>query len=311
MFRWKGRKKVICDRTFFGAKELPVIDISKEALEDMARRNLDSGVAVPGVQKKLSLHLSHGPVARLTLVDYPAGYILKPQTEEYRNLPEAEDLVMDIADAAGIQTAPHGLIRIHDEWAYITKRVDRKAYKNGKWEMFAMEDFCQLSERLTQDKYKGSYEKCASIISRYSDRPGLDLAEFFMRLLICFVTGNSDMHLKNFSLNEIEPGERQFVLSPAYDLLPVNLVMPEDTEETALTLGGKKSRLKRKDFLALAERCKIQPHTAGKIIGRITGRLPVYIELCRSSFFPEDMKQDMITLMEERVRILDEKEEYD
>ena len=213
---------------------------------------------------------------------------------------------MDIADAAGIQVAPHGLIRIHDEWAYITKRVDRKAYKNGRFEMFAMEDFCQLSERLTQDKYKGSYEKCVAIISRYSERPGLDLAEFFLRLLICFVTGNSDMHLKNFSLIELQPGLREFVLSPAYDLLPVNLVMPEDTEETALTLNGKKSRLKRQDFMSLAQRCKIHPRAAEKMIKRITSRLPEYVELCEGCCLPEDMKQEMITMMEDRVQILDQ-----
>ena len=116
----------------------------------------------------------------------------------------------------------------------------------------SMEDFCQLSGRLTQDKYRGSYERCAEIIRKHSVRFGFDLSEFFFRLVVCFVTGNSDMHLKKFSLVEKTPGQRDFVLSPAYDLLPVNIIMPEDPEETALTLNGKKSNLRRKDFLALA-----------------------------------------------------------
>lgn len=290
---------MICKPEFFGTRKLPEIEISKDTLEELARENLSRGLTVPGVQKKLSLHLMKGPASRLTLVDYPSGYILKPQTEEFRNLPEAEDLVMDIAAAAGIRVVPHGLIRIHDEWAYITKRVDRTPL-----EMYAMEDFCQLSERLTQDKYKGSYEKCAAIISRYSERPGLDLAEFFMRLVICFITGNSDMHLKNFSLIELQPGRREFVLSPAYDLLPVNLVMPEDPEETALTLNGKKSRIKRRDLMSLAERCSIHPRAAGKMIDRIMSQLPEYLELCKASHLPEDMKQDMTSMMETRAQIM-------
>ena len=93
-----------------------------------------------------------------------------------------------------------------------TKRVDRA---DGKF--YAMEDFCQLSGRLTQDKYRSSYERCAGIIRRHSSIPGFDMSEFFLRLLVCFVTGNSDMHLKNFSLIERNPGSRDYILSPAYD----------------------------------------------------------------------------------------------
>ena len=150
-----------CNADFFGLKELPVIDIKKETLEELAAKNTDLGLTVPGVQKKLSLHLSDEKAARLTIIGHPAGYILKPQTEDFEQLPEAEDAVMDIAEMMGVRTVPHGLISVDGENAYITKRVDRA---NDK--LYAMEDFCQLSGRLTQDKYKGSYERCAGINKR-------------------------------------------------------------------------------------------------------------------------------------------------
>lgn len=89
--------------------------------------------------------------------------------------------------------------------------------------LYAMEDFCQLSRRLTQDKYKGSYENCGRIVKRYSSMPGLDLTEMYLRVAAAFVVGNSDMHLKNFSLIENMPGSRIFQLSKAYDMLPVNV----------------------------------------------------------------------------------------
>ena len=133
----------------------------------------------------------------MTLVDYPTGYILKPQVTQFEALPEAEHLVMAMADALGIVTVPHALLKGSGEYAYITKRIDR-LFEKSEVQMFAMEDFCQLDLRLTQDKYRGSYERCAKIIDKYSCQTGLDMTELYLRLVFSFVIGNSDMHLKNF-----------------------------------------------------------------------------------------------------------------
>jgi len=103
--------------------------------------------------------------------------------------------------------------------------------------------------RLTQDKYKGSYERCSKIIRKYSSRTMLDMTELFIRLVFSFLVGNSDMHLKKFSLIETAGDNGQYVLSPAYDLLPVNVIMPEDKEQFALTMNGKKTNIQKKDFL--------------------------------------------------------------
>ena len=154
---WCWHKK--CIKDFFYVKDMPVLDITKEQLEKLANETVNEGITIPGVQKKLSLHLSCDMNARLTIVDYPTGYILKPQTEEFKNMPEFEDLAMRLAEIMGIQTVPHALIKMNDEYAYITKRIDRNI-TGEKITLYAMEDFCQLSRRLTQDKYRGSYENC-------------------------------------------------------------------------------------------------------------------------------------------------------
>ena len=293
-----------CIKRFFGTTSLPEIKIDKQSLETLAQQSTNAGYTVPGVQKKSSLHLfSDKERPHLTLMNYPTGYILKPQIEEFTALPESEHLIMSMADAAGISTVPHGLIVNSGRIAYITKRVDRIFEKNTL-KMLAMEDFCQLDLRLTQDKYKGSYERCAKIIERYSSRKGLDMTELFLRLVFCFIVGNSDMHLKNFSLLETEEGSQKYFLSPAYDLLPVNLILPEDKEQFALTMNGKKMNVRKKDFLIFADKCGISRISAEKMIAKLVSMQDKYIEMCKISLLPEHLKSDLISLIEERTNTL-------
>ena len=293
-----------CVKRFFGTKTIPEIEIDEKTLEEIAKENTSKGITVPGVQKKLSLHLhSDKNGSRLTLVNYPTGYILKPQVAEFECLPEAEQLVMTMADMTGISTVPHALIRSGDTLAYITKRVDRVFDKAGV-RMFAMEDFCQLDLRLTQDKYKGSYERCAKVIEKYSSQPRLDMTELFMRIVFSYVVGNSDMHLKNFSLIETHEASGVYVLSPAYDLLPVNVIMPEDTEEFALTLCGKKMHIRRKDFLVFADECEIPKVSAEKMIAKIVSLRSKYQELCEGSLLLPHLKERFSELIDARCDVL-------
>ena len=292
-----------CIRRFFGTATLPEIKIDEDTLTALALENTGKGVTVPGVQKKLSLHLLSDTAApRLTLVDYPTGYILKPQVADFEALPQAEHLVMSMADATGIATVPHALICQNGEIAYLTKRIDRRFGKNSV-ELLAMEDFCQLDRRLTEDKYRGSYERCAKVIQQYSSRKQLDLSELFLRLVFSYVVGNSDMHLKNFSLIEPEVGSGRYVLSAAYDLLPVNVVMPEDTEEFALAMNGKKQNLRKKDFLVFADACGIQKNAAEKMIAKVLSMKERYLLLCEESLLPDHLKQRFAALMEKRCSI--------
>ena len=293
-----------CIKRFFGTTELPEIDINNETLNLLAIETTNKGFTVPGVQKKLSLQLiSDGSKPRLTLVNYPTGYILKPQVEEFEALPESEQLIMEMADMAGISTVPHALIKGSGGLAYITKRVDRNLTKDNI-EMLAMEDFCQLDLRLTEDKYRGSYERCAKIIKKYSSRIGIDITEFYIRLVFCFIVGNSDMHLKNFSLIETTEGSQKYVLSPAYDLLPVNANLPEDKEQFALTMNGKKMHILKGDFLKFASTCDIPRKTAIKLIQNLVSYTPKWLKMCDDSILPDDLKERLRQIIIERTEIL-------
>lgn len=297
-----------CLKKFFGTKTMPDVDVSKQVLEQLAIESVNKGYTVPGVQKKLSLHLSNEDKdrPRLTLVNYPTGYILKPQTEEYRALPEAEYLVMSMARATKIKTVPFALLRIssdNDEFAYITKRIDR-VKKAKKVEKPAMEDFCQLENRSTSDKYKSSYERCANVVMKYSQSAGLDVAELFLRIVFSFAVGNSDMHLKNFSLIETAEGSGVYQLSDAYDMLPVNVIMPQDKEQLALTLNGKKQNIRREDFLVFAQACGLNRRSAEKMIEKIVALKDTYVEMCRASYLPDDMKESFESLICERIDVL-------
>ena len=293
-----------CIKKFFTTAVIPEIEITDSVLEELAKESTNKGYTIPGVQKKLSLHLSKEVYPRLTVVNYPTGYILKPQVKEFRALPEAEHIVMSMADKAKIRTVPHALVKSKDSYAYITKRIDRVFSKDSNVKLIAMEDFCQLDLRLTQDKYKGSCERCGNIIKKYSSRSGLDMSELFYRLVFSFIVGNSDMHLKNFSLIESESGSGEYHLSPAYDLLPVNVIIPEDKEEFALPINGKKRNIHRKDFLIFAAGCGIAKLAAEKMIGQLVSMTPVFIDMCRNSLMPQDMKEAFIELVDKRVSVL-------
>ena len=291
-----------CIDKFFGTSKLPDIDVSEEVLNQLALDSTNKGYTVPGVQKKLSLHLTEENDPRLTLVNYPTGYILKPQTEEYTALPEMEYLVMQMAQASGIKTVPFALLKLpsqNDSFAYITKRIDR-----ASGQMLAMEDFCQLDGRLTEDKYRGSYERCGKIISKYSAVPGLDLTELFLRIVFSFAVGNSDMHLKNFSLIETTEKSNKYVLSAAYDMLSTNVIIPTDQEQFALTMNGKKQNIRKKDFFVFSETIGIPKKSAEKMISKIVKLKDKYIEMCRDSYLPDDIREDFKNLINERISIL-------
>jgi len=293
-----------CIKRFFGTTKLPSLDISDEVLLDLAKESTNKGITVPGVQKKLSLHLTDERNPRLTLVNYPTGNILKPQTAEYSSLPEAEYLVMQMARVTGIKTVPFALLRMNGQFAYITRRIDRPCVKKGAVGCLAMEDFCQLEGRLTADKYKGSYERCAKVIETYSASAGLDTAELFLRVVFSYAVGNSDMHLKNFSLIETAEGSERYVLSDAYDMLPVNVILPADTEQMALTLNGKKRNLHKNDFLTFADTCGLVRASAEKMIAKIVSMEETYLSMCRESYLPDDMKEALRGFIGERIAML-------
>jgi serine/threonine-protein kinase HipA len=292
----------VCARKFFGAKNAPAIPYVREQLKDLAKEVVRSQTTLTGVQAKLSLDLhksGRNEQDRFTIVGLWGRYILKPQTDSYRALPELEDLTMHLAEIAKISVVPHSLIRFKDgELCYITRRIDRT--KDGK--KISMEDMCQLSGRLTEYKYKGSYEQIAKTICKYSSTPKLDLVNYWELIVFSWITGNSDMHMKNFSLYSLNKGE--YVFTPAYDLLSTTLVMPEDTEEMALTLNGKKRKIKRSDFVKSMTASGIDLKIIEKTAKRFSKALPAWLDCIDNSFLPKDMQKRYKNLILKRMILL-------
>lgn len=289
-----------CSKKIFGTVIPPVLPYSKADIESLALEVVRSQVTITGVQPKLSVDLKKekGGEKRFTIVGLWGGYILKPQTEQYANLPENEDLTMHLARLAKINTVPHSLIRFKDgSLAYITKRIDR----DKKGNKIPMEDMCQLTEKLTEQKYKGSHEQIAKKIVEFSAYPVLDLINYVEILLFCYLTGNADMHLKNFSFYK---KIKETTLTPAYDLLSTKLVIPEDTEELALTLNGKKRKLKRPDFDNLLKTMKVEDKVIENTYNKFRKVLPLWYDFIDISFLPNQMKIDYKALIEHRSSIL-------
>lgn len=288
-----------CSMKFFGSRTNYILDIRNEDIENLASQSINRSLSVPGVQKKLSLELKKiKKKTRLTIVGFKGNYILKPPSAEYGELPENEDLTMHLAEISGIETAAHSLIRFESgELAYITKRFDRI---NG--DKIQSEDMNQLTGNLTSDKYNGSVEKIGKLIDRYCTFNLLDKIKLFRQIIFCFITGNADMHLKNFSI--IKKTDGHITLSPAYDLLSTKLVIPEDAEDTALTINGKKKNLKAGDFYVLAERFGIEKKVRTEILNDFGKRIPFMNEFIGKSFLSEDSKIQYKNLLSEKAGIL-------
>lgn len=287
-----------CLRRFFGTNTIPLFDYTRADMDRLATEVIATQTTLTGVQPKISLHLQdHAGSKRLTIVGLWGGYIFKPQTDDYPNLPEVEDLTMHLAEQSKIEVVPYTLIRLADgELGYITRRIDRHT-DNTK---IAMEDLCQLSERQTEYKYKSSYEQVAKVIAHYSATPILDVMRYYELLLFCWITGNNDMHLKNFSL--YCPTETGHILTPAYDLLNVVIVNPKDTEELALTLNGKKRKLTRADFEKAMLSCGMNEKVVSNIFRKFEKIYPAWETTIRSSFLPQEMQDRYWNLVQERMQ---------
>ena len=285
-----------CSRKIFNKPAPPELPYSEEQMQELAEQVIRSQVTVTGVQPKLSLDIQKDSTARtaqrFTIVGLWGRYILKPPTKHYAHLPEVEDLTMHLAEICSIRTVPHSLIQLSSgSLAYITKRVDRQN-NGGK---LHMEDMCQLTERLTEDKYHGSYEQIAKAILTYSATPGLDVVNYYEQVLFSFLTGNADMHLKNFSL--LKTPELGYTLVPAYDMVASALVNKEDKEELALTLNGKKRNITRNDFTTALRRAGITEKVQMSLFGKFEKAIAAWKKFIEMSFLPPAMQEEYKTLI--------------
>jgi serine/threonine-protein kinase HipA len=286
-----------CSLKFFGTITPPAFPYAFNQMDELAKNVIERSVAVPGVQPKLSMSLikesKENKDNRLTVVGALGGqYILKPPSDKFKEMPENEHLSMRIAEAFGIRVVSSSLIRLSSgELSYITKRLDRT--ETG--EKIHMLDMFQITEAF--DKYKSSMEKVGKALHDYSSNTLLDKIFFFELAVFCFLTGNNDMHLKNFSMIESPSG---WVLSPAYDLLNVAIVLPEDTDEVALTIEGKKKKLNRLHFEQLGKALGLNNKQIQNVFKRMYIHKPLAVSWINKSFLSDVMKEAYKNLIEKR-----------
>jgi serine/threonine-protein kinase HipA len=288
-----------CALRVFGTKEYPELNYGLSDMKRLARKIVRSQGALTGVQPKISLGLQRTGNQRGRLTMMMGEFILKPPSEHYLEMPATEDLTMHLAEICKIATVPHTLIPLASgELSYITRRIDRVNQSKVH-----MEDFCQLSELLTEDKYKSSMERVGKLLVKFSMYPGFDLINLFALTIFNYLTGNNDMHLKNFSLIRNKEGWR---LSPAYDLLNVNLVNPKDIEETALTINGKKRKLRKEDFLKLANSYGLTDAQVRNAFGSILGKEDEMLNLIGASFLSKERKSGYRQILKNRCKVLNQ-----
>jgi len=288
-----------CTTKTFGTKQRPLIDFDETKLTTYAKKILNAHHTITGVQPKLSIWLEETKKnIRFTIIDRKSNYIIKPQSDTYNALPENEDLCMHLASEFGIKTATHALIRLRSgALAYITRRFER--IDENK---LACEDLCQLSETLTEHKDRGSYEKTGKVIKEYSTQAGLDLVNYFELVVFSFITANADMHLKNFSMLEKESG--QFVLSPAYDLVSTALVIKNEEEQMMLTLNGRKNKITKKDFIALANNLLLTEKQQQTIFRNFFKKINDALWWIDNSFLPNEHKEILKQILTARINLL-------
>ncbi|QXP79807.1 MULTISPECIES: HipA domain-containing protein [Winogradskyella] len=285
----------------FWQENKPVIqlDYAMSEIDQLAKENIAQRLIVTGVQPKLSLGFNkqEDNDKRLTIVGALNGrFILKPPFSLYPEMPQIEALSMHLAKACGVATVPFLLIPLKDgELAYLTRRIDRKP--DGS--KLAMEDACQFTERLTEYKYRGSYEQIAKGIKAYGYNPLIDIIRFYEQVIVSFLIGNNDMHLKNFSLIAEVPGN--YNLAPAYDMVAAQLLV-DDPEELALNLNGKKNRLKRSDFDVAIEGSGIPKKAMQNIWQRIETGMEEWHQLIENSFLSPENKEAFNKLIAERAQ---------
>lgn len=275
-------------KAMFNTAQRPKIDFGLTDISQEAQK-MTGKLSIPGVQPKLSVAL-HRKKNTLVPVSEGGAYILKPQTPAFPHIPENEQCCMDIAQILGVDVPPHCLIPLKDNsWAYVIKRFDRKG-----GEKIHQEDFAQILEK--QDKYNGSVEQIGRRLKEVSFVPGLDVQLFFERVVLNFLIGNGDAHLKNYSVSYGSEG--QVRLTPAYDLVCSKLVIL-DEEDSALAINGKRNKLSREDFDQLAEYLKIPPKVRYE---KFNQKLNIVTEIIQNSKIDQERQKRFTGIVKERYR---------
>lgn len=289
----EGRYHPKCLKALWGKPIAPKIPFAAKDLPEKVTTSADH-MSISGVQAKALVRLSKDS-SELEFAPTGSTHILKPEPNEYPGLPAMENVGMIMAETLGMNVPPHGLFSMADgRLCYIVKRFDR-AEDGGK---IQSETMYQLLG--STDKYKGSLEAVGKAIRAHAENVGLDTIDFFERVLLCFLIGNGDMHLKNWAL--LIRGKKPS-LAPVYDLVSSRVYFKKESD-SALTINAKSNKLKRSDFESLANYLKIDPKAATNTFEKMRRAKEKLRELTIFSELDPSMRQEFEDVMAERYRRL-------
>lgn len=276
-------------------------------------REFTEGMSISGVQQKLSLIINDKN--EFEIVTNNGTYILKPSPEPFPFAAENEQCAMAISNIVGIETACSANIPFADgEEAYITKRYDRiDAVK------LHQEDLAQAFDLPSKDKYKKSYEE-ALILSREMAGGKLSVVkELFKRIVLAYIIGNDDMHLKNISLIKNTENHTNFYdsLTPNYDQLlvrafpnpPMNRVFAlsffkEEAHGIFSSAYEKIGFYTGCDFYSLGEKVGLRKPVVKNVLEDFFKKETDISEIIKNSFMPDEMKEKSIALVMGRIKAL-------
>lgn len=200
--------------------------------------------SLAGVQLKFSAIMESSGGLTIPADGMGGSWIVKLPSTRFPNVPENEFVMMNLARTIGIEVPEVRLVPVKEIRslpkdagqfegnALAVKRFDR----GPDGQRIHMEDFAQVFGQFPESKYKtASYANIASVL--WPEAGEVSTYEFVRRLTFSIITGNADMHLKNWSL--LYPNGRKPILSPAYDYVSTIPYLPDD--KLALTFGKSRS----------------------------------------------------------------------
>jgi serine/threonine-protein kinase HipA len=280
----------------------PVSEPAIDANDPIATAALYSRASLSGVQPKL-LAVKEGrkyrPARRdeisTFIAKFPSGSLRDVIENEYLTtvasralLPDDEIVDPEIATLEGMT-----------ERALLVPRFDR--LRSGAKRHF--EEFNQLlGKRSGDDKYEASYDDMAAFILKTPNCTPVDAWKLYRRILVCFLTGNTDAHLKNFAMFHTPDGLR---LTPAYDLVAAALY-PE-YRQLALAIGNASNlvleALRPKHLVALSKSYGLDSAIATEAITKLDAhRKPAEKAVTEAAkrIGDETLGQKLLDLMERR-----------
>jgi len=260
-------------------------------------KTTDNG-SISGAQRKGLFALQKN---ELLVNSTHSTYIFKPDGD-YPEVSANEHLTMTVARHLKFDVPPTGLIRIENVGlVFVIKRFDR-TIQNYK---LLTEDMAQIYEEASEDKYSLSHEKVGQAILQYTQAGPLNLNDYFRRILFCFLTANGDMHLKNWSLLEMEKNPGIYRLSPVYDWLNTRIALPQEKNDLAISLIGKKRNIQKSYFKRFAlDELNLNKTQVEKTFAEIPAWTQKLQELVPRSFLSEKMKKSYLYILKQRASIL-------